>query len=271
MDYLYPAAFPQFADLQSRAAAGQFKLNVTEPGVCYLVANCVRPPFDNPKVRQAIMYALDRPAMAQSGFAGAGREFLFPLAPEHPFFPADLSITRDVEKAKSLMAEAGLAGGIDAVVISPDFSYFQAIATISQANLAEIGINVQLEILDISTLIDRAIQQTRLRYHGARYRARSGAGCGAQPTFTTDASNNYWGYSNPVVDDILVRAKSTFDEAERKALYHEFFEVAIMQDAAFMSVTNEPLINLYRNTTNGGDYRPDPLAIWHWPIAATGL
>jgi len=272
MDYLYPASFPQFDLLKQRVDAGDFKLVVTEPGWCYLAPNAVREPFDNPKVRQAVMYALDRERMAQVGFGGpngVGRELLFPVVPEHPFYPSDLTIERDVERAKTLLAEAGLAGGFSATMISPDFTYFSAIATLAQQNLAEIGIDIELVILDISSLIDRAFSQKDFDICVLGAALDPEIGTVLEARFKTGAGGNYYSYSNPEVDEFLRLGRTTFDSAQRKAAYREVLRLAVVEDASVITVTNEPLINLYRNHTNGSDYKPDPLAIWHWPIAST--
>ena len=269
MDYLYPASFPEFEVLKQRVDAGEFQMVVTEPGYCYIVPNAERQPFDNPAVRQAVMYALNRQRMAEVGFGGpegVGRVLEFPVVPEHPFFPGDLSIGQDVEKAKSLLASAGLADGFSATMISPDFTYFSAIATLAQQDLAEIGIDLDLVILDISSLIDRAISQSDFDLCVLGNALDPELAAVVLPMLGT---GNYFNYSNPDVDAAIRRGQMTFDDAERAAAYHEVFDLAVVQDAALITVTNEPLINVFRNTTNGTDYKPDPLAIWHWPVAST--
>ena len=272
MDYLYPASFPQLEVLNRHVSAGDFGMVVTEPGWCYLAPNAVREPFDNPEVRQAVMYALDRQKMAEVGFGGpdgVGRELLFPMVPEHPYYPSDLKIERDVERARDLLSKAGLSGGFSAKMISPDFTYFSAIATLAQQNLAEIGIEIDLEILDISSLIDRAFSEKDFDICVLGAALDPELGVVLESRFQTGAGGNYYSYSNPKVDEALTRARTTFVDAERKAAYRDVLEMAVVQDAAVITVTNEPLINLYRNHTNGEQFKPDPLAIWHWPIAST--
>jgi peptide/nickel transport system substrate-binding protein len=218
------------------------------------------------------MYALNRERMAQVGFGGpdgVGRTLLFPVVPEHPFFPSDLSVGQDIDKAKSLLASAGLEGGFSATMISPDFTYFSAIATLAQQDLAEIGIDIDLAILDISTLIDRAFSQKDFDLCVLGNALDPELAAVLEPMLGSEGDSNYFGYSNPDVDAALRRGRMTFDDAERAAAYHEVLDLAVIQDAALITVTNEPLINVYRNTTNGNDYKPDPLAIWHWPVAST--
>lgn len=272
MDYLYPASFPLYSTLQQRVNAGDFNMVVTEPGWCYLACNNERTPFDDPKVRQAVMYAMDRERMAEVGFGGrdgVGRVFEFPVVPEHPFFPSDLSVSRDLDRARSLLAEAGHGSGFSATMISPDFTYFEAIATIAQQNLAEIGIDINLVVLDISSLIDRAFNARDFDICVLGAALDPELGVVLETRLLTGAGGNYYNYSNPAVDAALREARTTFDEDARRRAYHEALRLAIVEDAAVITVTNEPLINLYRNHTNGSDYKPSPLAIWHWPVAST--
>ena len=274
MDYLYPASFPQFEAIKQRVDAGEFNMVVTEPGWCYLVCNNARTPFDNPKVRQAVMYAMDRQRMAEVGFGGAdgvGRVLEFPVVPEHAFYPSDLSVSQDLDRARSLLAEAGYEGGFSAEggMISPDFTYFEAIGTIAQQNLAEIGIEIDLVILDISSLIERAIGQSDFDITVLGSALDPELGVVLDRLITTDGGSNYFNYSNPAVDSALRDGRTTFDEDARRSAYHEALRLCVVEDAGLITVTNEPLINLYRDNTNGADYKPDPLAIWHWPIAST--
>ena len=154
-------------------------------------------------------------------------------------------------------------------MISPDFTYFEAIGTIAQQNLAEIGIEIDLVILDISSLIDRAIGQSDFDITVLGSALDPELGVVLDRLISTDGGSNYFNYSNPAVDSALREGRTTFDEDARRSAYHEALRLCVVEDAGLITVTNEPLINLYRDYTNGADYKPDPLAIWHWPIAST--
>lgn len=104
--------------------------------------------FSNPKVMEAVRYALDYEglrllgggesvnpaAMLPVGFLGA--------------FPANSGVQRDVEKAKSLLEEAGYGGGLEAELAYPDFTFagvnFGTFAQKVQADLNEAGFNITL-------------------------------------------------------------------------------------------------------------------------------
>lgn len=106
-------------------------------------------PFDDVRVRKAIAYALPYEAMMQAALFGRG-EPLFggtPGAPETTKFPQPLGYNTDLDKARSLLAEAGLEDGFDTT-----FSYELSVATVAepvallvQENLGKIGIRVTIE------------------------------------------------------------------------------------------------------------------------------
>jgi len=117
----------------------------------YLAMNTSRPNFDNEKVRQAVNFALDRPAILdQSGkYAGSlSDQILPPGVPgfkEADIYPLD---GPDLEKAKQLMAESGVETPFDAVLYTCDTSPCPERAQVIQDNLKAIGINVIIKRFD---------------------------------------------------------------------------------------------------------------------------
>lgn len=106
-------------------------------------------PFDNVKVRQAIAYALPYQDMFQAAMFGRGKPLFGgkPGVPDTIEFPQPLGYDTDLEKAKALLAEAGMADGF-----TTTFSFDLSQATIAepisiliQESLAKIGITVEIE------------------------------------------------------------------------------------------------------------------------------
>ncbi len=114
----------------------------------FIGMNNQMPPFDNVKVRQAIAYALPYDAMMATALYGHGAPLFggTPGAPTSSKFPQPLGYSTDLEKAKALLAEAGMASGFDTT-----FSYDLAGATVAEPvalllkeNLEKIGIRVTI-------------------------------------------------------------------------------------------------------------------------------
>jgi len=120
--------------------------------VSYLAFNTSRPAFSNPLVRQAANYAIDRTAIAQASGYGAttpAEKYLPPQIAgsqqEQVVYPVD---SVDLNKAKSLMQQAGVTTPITAVLYTCNQAPCPDRAAIIQQNLKAIGINVQIKEFD---------------------------------------------------------------------------------------------------------------------------
>jgi ABC-type transport system substrate-binding protein len=117
----------------------------------YLAMNTSREAFSNEKVRQAVNYALDRQTVIdQSGkYGGEPTDQILP--PGVPGFKdGDLYPLQggDVEQAKALMEESGVATPIKAVLYTCDTSPCPERAQVFQQQLGEIGIDVEIRRFD---------------------------------------------------------------------------------------------------------------------------
>ena len=120
--------------------------------VSYLGLNTTRPAFSNPLVRQAVNYAIDRPAIAQASGYGAttpAEKYLPPQIAgsqdEQVVYPVD---SIDLDKAKSLIQQSGVQTPINAVLYTCNQAPCPDRAAIIQQNLKAIGINVDIKEFD---------------------------------------------------------------------------------------------------------------------------
>ncbi len=105
-------------------------------------------PFDDPRVRAAVRLSLDREQLLNVAFLGFGEIGNDLLTPKDPTSPANLpQRTRDVAAAKRLMAEAGLADGVDLTLYSTTaYPGMDTAATLIAKQLGEIGLRVKVEL-----------------------------------------------------------------------------------------------------------------------------
>ena len=82
----------------------------------YLSLNCLRPPFDNLKLREALSHAIDREPFCNKVMLGTRIPAFSMLPPDFPAHNSELKSVQDfsIEKAKALLAEAGYPNGKDA-------------------------------------------------------------------------------------------------------------------------------------------------------------
>lgn len=152
------------------------KIDMTVPGSFNtLHINLTRPPFDNLKVRQALMHAIDRPAVAQAlapmggTMAGLQPDF-FPAGFKIEDLPAELQYPYDPERAKALLAEAGFPDGISFDSNSSQREDYSSTMLIVQEQLRLAGFNMNLIIGDHTAYhADNRSDKNTLAMHSSSY------------------------------------------------------------------------------------------------------
>lgn len=190
-----------------------------------LIFNAKGGPFaDNLKLRQAALYAIDRESIAKTLGQGAGAVTNFLLLPGSLGYDDSLPhYSFDLDKAKSLMTEAGFASGLDVTftVISREVDKLQA--QIIKQMWDKIGIRTQLDVLERAAWTQRLLTGGG-EFHVASMRNPSNAGDADVPLRTflwSNGSFNVAHLSNPEMDAALDKASGTYDVPQRDAAYHE--------------------------------------------------
>ena len=182
----------------------------------YISFNCSVKPFDDPKVRQAVSLAVDTEAIVYAvygEYAEVSKSFVAPTITG--YYEADSEfVGYDPEKAKALLTEAGYPNGFECTLVS---NGNQSIAEMIQAQLAEIGINVKLNVTDFSNWLDAIVNGKQQMYIGG-WTVPSGDATEAFSAFDSaffGAGGNRSFYSNPDADALLQVIYSEMDEAKR--------------------------------------------------------
>jgi len=144
--YSYPA--PE--NLMQFEADPRFTvLSGNTEGETILAMNNAQAPFDNKLVRQAVSHAIDRQAIIDGAMFGYGTPIGSHFAPHNPAY-VDLTGNSeyDPEKAKALLAEAGLADGFTTTLKLPPPSYARRGGEIIAAQLRAVGIQTEISNLE---------------------------------------------------------------------------------------------------------------------------
>ena len=201
---------------------------------------CNDPIISNTKVRQAIVYAIDRQAIIDALFAGSAYPSTAPLAPV-TFGYSDLGeIEQDLELAKSLLAEAGYPDGFDTKIVTTErYQNGIELAEIISQQLAEIGINAEIEVWEWSALsaswngitADEFDQPIFIMGAGPSMRDADGGLRGLYTTSETGLNDrNYGFYSNAEVDALIEQGMQETDQQKRVEIYKEAMEILYRED-----------------------------------------
>jgi len=194
----------------------------------YLGFNMKKAPYDNPKVREAISYAIDQKPIIDTVFLGAGEAANSIIGPNVWGYYDVEKYTQDIEKAKALLAEAGYPDGFKAKIWVNDNPVRRDTAVILQDQLKQIGIDLAIETVEWGAFLDgtaRGDHEMFLLGWGTVTRDPDYGIYELVSTSTMGSAGNRSFYSNPTVDKLLEEGRTELDPEKRKAIYKEIQEI----------------------------------------------
>lgn len=196
------------------------------PGLAYnvLQLNPSRPPMDNLKVRQAMSCAVDRQDILDTALVGEGKVTGPLTMPVYASDPSTLfCYEQDLEKAKALMAESGVDGfSAKVIAATGEPPVASAEAQVLQSQLAEIGIDLEIELMELNVYVDRWLAgdfDMAVALNGGR----------ADPYpmynryFTKDGNLvKVSNFTDDEIDSLLQQGRVETDVAKRKEIFAQF-------------------------------------------------
>ena len=216
----------------------------------WLTINMNSPLLSDIRVRQAIQYAYDGDAVLQGAYDGLTGRAAGVVQPGTAFAREKNHIaTRDVEKAKALLAEAGVSNLTLKLVALTD-STTQAIAQIIQSSLAEAGITVEIEPTEEAAYWALGDKTQGDTYKTLELVLMNFAG-GIDPTenlvwFRPDQIGVYnWSFfDSKEFEDLYQQGVVEQDDAKRKAIFNRMED--LMEDSGgFVFICFEPYIAIH--------------------------
>ena len=233
----------------------------------YLSMNTLQKPFDNPKVRQAIAYAINKQALAKVAFNGyaAPAAGVVPDAVEYAVKLGPWPY--DVAKAKKLLAEAGYPNGFETELWSGyNYSTAQKVSEFLQQQLQQVGIRTKITLLEAGQRVEKVeswqdpkTAPVRLYYVG--WSSSTGeADWALRPLLYGDSWPpklfNTAYYRNDEVDADIKGALATTDKAQKAKLYRDAQE-RIWKDAPWAPLVTEKLLSALSKNLSGVYVMPD--------------
>ncbi|EOP62098.1 ABC transporter substrate-binding protein [Bacillus nitratireducens] len=235
----------QFANIQIETAAS----------FSYIYMNNNKPYLKDKKVRQALIYGLDRKKYVDTALKGYGTVANVPIHPTSWAYTEEgvNKYEYDKEKAKKLLDEAGWKVGSDGIREKDGqklkLSYFgpssakdsDLLIPIAKENYKEIGVEFNPEFMDFNTMLSKVNK-------GDYDLASVSTPITSDPSETageylSSANETSLGYKNAKVDELIQKGIETVDIEKRKPIYKELYK----------ELSDDPPVILlnYRRTITG--------------------
>ncbi len=218
-----------------------------------LYFNFARPPFDDRRMREAVVSALDLRSLSASLYSNqlVPADSLFDAASDmHTAAASQAWPAYDPERARALV-DAYRAGGPAPVITMKTTNARVPFGEFVQAQLAAVGIEVRLQFYDLAQYSSQVVQSgdfdltTTVGSFDAPFPS-------VARLLGTGGNSNYGKYSNPQVDTLLDEAASTVDETRRTEAYQQV-EQAVNDDLAVCWVSRGYLATVTRPEVKGVD------------------
>lgn len=191
----------------------------------YLVFNTQTPPLNSPKIRQAIGYAIDREKIVSDLLQGQAQVASAILPTQSWAYSPGTEYKYDPAKAKQLLSEAGYKGEPIVFKYGAGNAMVNQYAQVIQSALSDVGLNIQIETLEVNVI------RTQLAQGGFQMYTGVWIGGNQDPIFMRDLFSstkipggtvsccNRGRYTNPEVDKLLEDAVNASDKSAAKDIY----------------------------------------------------
>lgn len=223
--------------------------------------NCATPPFDNADVRRALSLAIDRQAIIDTALSGYG-QVTGPVVPTMDDWAQPVeqlpTYTVDREKAKVLLEEAGGSDLSFTILVGSLYPEFAAIARELRAQLATIGVTVEVEQVQWNTFLDRWLAR-EFQAFVSFSSSGNDPDRALYPAFHTDGAINTYQYSEDEVDRLLESGRTMTDPEKRRSAYRNL-EVALAEEAPAIFIATRVEFFAVRDTVEG--FQPTAMQTW---------
>lgn len=233
----------------------------------YVALNNMRKPFDNPKVREALNYAVDKQAMIKVVYGG----YAVPLDSALPrllsgYVSQGAPKPYDPAKAKALLAEAGYPNGFESTLWGGNTTLARRAMEFLQQQFAAVGVKVQVEPLESGVAaakiwsVKTPEEATTLMQYTGWSASTGDADWGLRPllygkAFPPVLFNTAY-YNNPEVNAQIEAGLTTADPAKRQAAYTKVQSI-VWKDNPWIFLVSPDILSAKSKKLSGIHVMPD--------------
>ncbi len=252
--------YPYLTDAQATELSGTMQiLSSPSVNVQALFFNNQAEPLNNPDVRKAVCYALNRQEIADFVAGGDATIISSAMLPTLDSFYVDLNdvygVNGDAAKAKELLAAAGYPDGFDLTITVPsNYEFHMDTAEVVVEQLKAAGINAKIDAVEWNTWLEDVY--TNRNYQSTICAITSDMTPGyLLNRFVSDSKKNFINYSNSDYDSVYANVLEAKSLGERGILYKELQKI-LAEDAgsAFLQVPSNKVA--FSNELGGYKFYP---------------
>jgi peptide/nickel transport system substrate-binding protein len=227
-------------------------------GAYYVVGfNCTVSPFDNPRVRQAFNWALDRKRFTDQILKGIVSPFSLPWPKSSGAYEEAKAnaYTFDLDKAGALLKDAGVTSLETTFLLNTGLQELIDFAPIYQADLATIGVKLKIQVVEVAAWIDAV---NSLKYNAVY--ASTGSFSQLRSPSILFTSGPVWGpltnntgYHNDRYTDLVNQSGLEVDPVRQKQIYAQLNDMLLDQTFVTPMAPNPPRVVL-RSGVKGVTY-----------------
>ena len=264
------------ADIDSLVEEGYKKIDYDNYMFTYMGFNLRNEKLQDVNLRKAFMHAINREGIVDNVVEGRGQVVNAPMLPSSWAYPEESmldSYEYDVEKAKSLLKEAGWEDKDgDGIVENEDGEKLELTlvcqtnhpirektAVVIQENLKEIGVKIEIYSMEYSSVMDQVVANHEFDLYMMGNTLSLDPD--PRPMWHSDAISNEKGvvgynivaYYNEETDKLIEEGNATLDQSERKEIYNEFGKI-LNEDVPEAYLFCQDIERVYNSKLEG--YKP---------------
>ena len=198
-------------------------------------------PVKDKLVRQAFQYAINKKEIVDSvvyGYGKVGSLYATPLTAGYNEAKDNL-YNYDPEKAKALLAEAGYPNGFEMNFYCETSQTYEEIATILQAQLAEVGVKLNITTMESNTINEKFYSGEELPNRMGFYNNL----CGDVESLMQKLIPGAYGqvYFNDEIESLMMESRSKTDPSERQVVYDKFWDI-MNEDVPWITLYYEEMM-----------------------------
>lgn len=213
-----------------------------------MAINNARKPFDDRRVRQAIVFAIDKKALLDGAAWGYGTLVGSHMSPQSPYY-VDLNAAYDYdpEKAKALLAEAGYPNGFETTITLPEpYQFHRRTGEIIADQLSKVGIKANLKVVEWGKWLDEVYKQRQFDLTVIGHVGKLDPH-GVLGRYASDRKDNYMNFKSEEVDRLLKEGLAAVDPEQRKKIYGQVQRILAQEVASFYIMDPHQIVALRKN------------------------